>query len=382
MTLGWKQGRKLSYATNNGVSFSYDYDGEGYRYRKKNGLTVYSYTTIDGVIYAETQTVGDVTTTLHYLFDESGTRYGFVLNGTDTYYYKFNLQGDVIGIYNESGSLVVIYKYDAWGKLLSTTGPGALTVGAANPFRYRGYYYDAETGFYFCTSRYYDPEVGRWINSDILISTHNKSLISNLMAYCFNNPANYVDFDGKDAILLLNTNGAGGFGHMGLLIQDKSGTWYHFFWGSQQGNSSDISTPTVCEVSELSGNFNLIELNEILKEKEIYNDPYEKMLYFSGDYTESLKYVQQYAGKYNLFTNNCMQLSLNALLRSDELNCSEKYIKQILRARNSVIPNFSFNILSKADLPNKSFVGDLSKYYYVKKVFTTIKSMTKRRIII
>ena len=68
-------------------------------------------------------------------------------------------------------------------------------MGARNPYRYRGYYYDTETGFYYFQSRYYDPEVSRFINADVVIG--NESILgTNLFAYCFNNPANRVDGTG------------------------------------------------------------------------------------------------------------------------------------------------------------------------------------------
>ena len=72
---------------------------------------------------------------------------------------------------DESGMRVVEYIYDAWGKLISTTGTLATTLGADNPFRYRGYYYDTETGLYYLTTRYYDPEVCRFISADVYMST-------------------------------------------------------------------------------------------------------------------------------------------------------------------------------------------------------------------
>ena len=85
------------------------------------------------------------------------------------------------------------YAYDAWGNLLSTTGRLARTLGEYNPLRYRGYVYDTETGFYYLQSRYYDPELGRFINTDILVSTGQGVLGNNMFAYCRNNPANRKD---------------------------------------------------------------------------------------------------------------------------------------------------------------------------------------------
>ena len=119
-------------------------------------------------------------------------------NGT-RYYYVKNAQGDVIGFVNGSGAVVAEYAYDAWGNILSISGSGARTVGAANPIRYRGYVYDAETGLYYVSSRYYDPEVGRFINADGLVSTGQGILGNNMFAYCLNNPVNYEDSDGEMA---------------------------------------------------------------------------------------------------------------------------------------------------------------------------------------
>ncbi|MEE0946698.1 MAG: RHS repeat-associated core domain-containing protein, partial [Acutalibacteraceae bacterium] len=96
------------------------------------------------------------------------------------------------------GSQVVQYSYDAWGTVLSVTGTMADTIGQKNPLRYRGYYYDTETGFYYCISRYYDSVVGRWINADGVISGIGTDIRGyNQFAYCFNNPVNMSDPSGN-----------------------------------------------------------------------------------------------------------------------------------------------------------------------------------------
>ena len=129
---------------------------------------------------------------------------GFTLNGT-SYYYVKNLQGDVIGILDSTGMLVVQYTYDAWGKLLSITdGNGtAITntshVAYRNPIRYRGYVYDEEIGMYYLQSRYYDPNTGRFINQDMAeIILEDQGFLGqhNLYAYCGNNPVNQQDNNG------------------------------------------------------------------------------------------------------------------------------------------------------------------------------------------
>ena len=120
---------------------------------------------------------------------------GVNYNGT-YYYYLRNAQGDVVKLIDKTGSTVVEYTYDSWGKLLSTSGSLAETFGAEQPFRYRGYVYDEETGWYYLQSRYYNPKVGRFISADVYLSTGQGVLGHNTYAYCLNNPVNCLDSAG------------------------------------------------------------------------------------------------------------------------------------------------------------------------------------------
>ena len=119
--------------------------------------------------------------------------------------YSRNLQGDVVELY-QNGTLIAKYEYDAWGAIESITDAGGNAITSAshaariNPFRYRGYYYDEETGFYYLNSRYYDPVVKRFINADTPSSVTdetNQLHGKNLFAYCDNNPVNRVDANGQ-----------------------------------------------------------------------------------------------------------------------------------------------------------------------------------------
>ena len=116
----------------------------------------------------------------------------------DAYFYIRNLQNDIIGIMDSSGTVVVKYSYDSWGKVLSVTGPGAGGIGSINPFRYRGYYYDAETGMYYLGRRYYDPTMKRFICSDRseMIDALDGLKDINLYSYCDNNPVIRIDNGG------------------------------------------------------------------------------------------------------------------------------------------------------------------------------------------
>ena len=96
-----------------------------------------------------------------------------------------------------NGTKVVEYTYDAWGKLISTTDTLATSLGADNPFRYRGYYYDTETGLYYLMTRYYDPEVCRFISADVYMTTGQGVLGGNMWAYCGNNPVVRYEVQGE-----------------------------------------------------------------------------------------------------------------------------------------------------------------------------------------
>ena len=133
---------------------------------------------------------------LTFYYDDQGAPVSVELNGT-RYYYHRNLQGDVIGLYIYTGAQVVSYTYDPWGKLLNITDTSGTDIGTLNPLRYRGYYYDTETGFYFLQSRYYDPTVGRFINVDGQLSGVGGDMQGyNLFAYCQNDPVNLSDNTG------------------------------------------------------------------------------------------------------------------------------------------------------------------------------------------
>ena len=174
-------------------STSFTYDTSGRRLSKTTGGTTTNY------YYAGDMLVGQKTgnNELEFMFDSSGDYFGFTYNGT-AYYYIKNLQGDVISIFNANGNEVATYTYDAWGRTLATTDTSGVNISAINPIRYRGYYYDTETGFYFLQTRYYVPEICRFLSADGAISEVGGEVLGyNQFAYCFNNPVNMDDSTGN-----------------------------------------------------------------------------------------------------------------------------------------------------------------------------------------
>ena len=117
----------------------------------------------------------------------------------DVYWYEKNLQGDIVAVYNEAGTKLISYEYDAYGRSRSLQYNGGYSTTAVNnPFRYRGYYYDEDIGLYYLNSRYYDAYTGRFISADGEISGVGGDIQGyNLYSYCFNNPVNMIDPSGN-----------------------------------------------------------------------------------------------------------------------------------------------------------------------------------------
>ncbi len=198
--LQWKRGRQLKQYG----SVSFTYDAGGVRQSKTaNGVTT-SYFTEGNRIHKEERSDGK---TLIYAYDESGI-VSITYNGT-LYYVQKNFQGDIVALVDRDGNVVAKYVYDAWGNTRVYTANGildasSLSIGNINPFRYRGYYYDKETGLYYLQTRYYDPQIGRFLNADS-VDYIAPDIIGglNLYAYCNNNPVMYSDPDGHFFLLAL-----------------------------------------------------------------------------------------------------------------------------------------------------------------------------------
>ena len=179
-------------------TIEFKYNSAGLRVQKKvtaNGKAEMTDYTLHGKLVTH-MTVGN--DKLHFFYDAQSRPTKVNFNDV-TYTYFHNLQGDVVGIIDNAGNLVVEYKYDAWGKPLSTTGLLADTLGIRNPFRYRGYVYDEEAKFFYLRSRYYNPAVGRFVNVDAVFGTVGAINSHGLFCYCKNAPTSYRDNNGHFA---------------------------------------------------------------------------------------------------------------------------------------------------------------------------------------
>ena len=226
-TFGWAEGRNLVSASGGGHSVTYAYDHNGVRTTKTVDGVVHTYYYASGKLLRETYG----SNTLDFFYDASGAPYAFKYNGT-LYYYVLNLQGDVVRIVNSSGTSWGIYRYDAWGNILYQTDNEVLN---ANPLRYRGYYFDSETELYYLQSRYYDPQVGRFINADMYVATGLGVLGHNMFAYCNSNPINLLDIMGSEPDDALDTDGDG---EIDCYVYTYTYTISFLFWEIEQGTGT------------------------------------------------------------------------------------------------------------------------------------------------
>lgn len=223
--LTWKNGRQLTQLTTGGKTTSYTYDADGIRTSKDVNGTKHEYLTLNGKVVWEKIGEGTSAKIMVFSYDAQGRPFAVKFsknNGVKftNYFYALNQQGDVVKIFrpvavtdangNTTGyteKTYATYTYDAWGKLIGITNSTGTSIinkqttsnslANLNPLRYRGYYYDNETGFYYLQSRYYDPAVRRFINADVYASTDSADAVScNMFAYCGNNPVMRSDETG------------------------------------------------------------------------------------------------------------------------------------------------------------------------------------------
>lgn len=199
-TLGW-EGRQLKSLSNDDLNVSYTYDANGLRVSKTvNGVKTYYQYSGNKLLYQETGNQR-----LYFWYDAFGNLCEICLfdeTREDAYYVTCNSKGDVDTIYNYSG-IVAKYNYDSWGNTVSVTDSNGNEItdsnhiGNINPIRYRGYYYDTESGLFYLQSRYYNPTIGRFLNADVYCDTGASFLGTNMFAYCYNNPVMYSDPTGR-----------------------------------------------------------------------------------------------------------------------------------------------------------------------------------------
>lgn len=305
---------RLKKVVENGVETEYSYDLNGNLINR--GDDEFGYDANNRMIYSKiagietsyevgldeirvSKTTGNVTTT--YGTDENGKviteNSDEIINGhaplakksgAAYYYYIYNGHGDVVMLLDENGNTKNTYEYDPWGSITTQTE----TID--NSIKYAGEYFDDETGLIYLRNRYYDPSVGRFISEDPIRDG------ANWYVYANNNPVNYVDPTGLDAIVITDDEAAGNFGHTSAIYQDADGNWFYTYWGNKAAAVIRIPDTYVKEYrrnGDIFGNSmdSLADFNKSLNRFLSNNgftditSNYDQATYIVGDFTASLQ---------------------------------------------------------------------------------------------
>ena len=232
-TYSWQVGRQLAQMSKSGTTVQYQYDANGLRVGKTVSGTETTYTLHGKLLTHLKQGANE----MHFYYDAQSRPAMVNFNGT-YYTYLHNLQGDIVGLVDSGNNIVVEYKYDAWGKptLKRSLTTAYDTLATLNPFRYRGYVYDEETGLYYLRNRFYNPVWGRFIGIDdtaTLLFKQNNPIQYNLLSYCYNNTINMIDQSGY--IPFFAITGIIGALAGGIIGYAKTGTWQGALTGAAIG---------------------------------------------------------------------------------------------------------------------------------------------------
>ena len=350
----WQNGRQLQKMQKAGVTAEFVYNADGLRVQKTVNGVATKYTLHGKNIVHMTSGTDE----LHFFYDAQNRPAVVVYNGT-AYAYVKSLQGDIVAILDENGNTVVSYGYDAWGAPLWCTGELAETLGKVQPFRYRGYVFDEETGLYYLRSRYYNVEENRFLSADEGIIVSNKLMTGNMYAYGKNTPICIEDSEGTDAYWLTDIDNVYGFGHTSLLIEDsQTHKWYYFFWGSQSGGIASKAKIQLIEIESVpfdsSGRLDLAAFNIILSttlvdestpienQEYIYDNFYETATLFRCNTTPSYLRAKRIleegsleGEQYQVLAYNCMQVSSYVLAAS----FSAYYQESFENIASAIVPN-------------------------------------------
>ena len=323
-TYTWQNGRQLQKMQKSGVTAEFVYNADGLRVQKTVNGVVTKYTLHGKNVVHMTSGTDE----LHFFYDAQNRPAVVVYNGT-AYAYVKSLQGDIVALLNGAGNVFVSYVYDAWGAPIGKSGSMAETLGSVQPFRYRGYVFDEETGLYYLRSRYYNSELGRFLNADTIY-------YCNLFCYCKNSPTRRFDANGKeDEDVYLNVYAATfdvafrirplSVGHVDIQIGDTIYAFgrYGERWGILGMKGMGIlkvgDAASMMQAQSESNNKKVIRAKlsmsheQVNQLKENLNDIIKNnSKYESTDILPQYDYYRL-TNDYDLFSNNCTTFAMNLL---------------------------------------------------------------------
>ena len=328
-SLYWGKGRQLEMFTKCDEDYNeicrcdYTYNANGIRTSKTVNNIRHDYLLEGTKILRETWQ----NKTLIPLYDNQDQVCGISYKGI-LYSFLKNLQGDVVALVDDNGETVARYSYDAFGVPTVLEDHTDIQITRINPFLYRGYYYDWEIGMYYLQSRYYDPNLGRFLNGDDteFLGGNNKVLSWNLFAYCENDSIGQYDPLGTDAYWITDSKTLAGAGHSSLLICVNN-SWYYFYFGAKKF-LKPVNGPSKVIFEKISGflqrgRIDYDKLNNKLMggiapftgDKKYEGKGYNKSFRIKGNFNSAYNYIKNSVKykKYNIAKENCAWMCIEVL---------------------------------------------------------------------
>ncbi|GIO39643.1 hypothetical protein J41TS12_45040 [Paenibacillus antibioticophila] len=278
----------------------------------------------------------------------------------ETLFYLNDMLGSPLALVSQDSEVALRYHYDEFGIAEQPEKFDLNYPGPDNLFGYTGLGYDASSGLSYARARYFDSGIGRFVSEDTYQGDITNPLTLNLYTYVYNNPLKYIDPKGNDAVIITAAWGAFGGGHTSLLLQDEAGDWYYTFYGDTKIVSEKVDR----QVME-----SLDNLNDWLQKDEsstqYYDKKYTSSTYIKGDFSDALDYLdalaQDYSDKYgkgknkdyNLFVNNCVEVSWRALQKGT-LTDGTQIGDFVQTYPNDLIPN-KFAVWAKGEFKNNAY---------------------------
>ena len=345
-SLTWDKVNLLSRANASSHNISFSYNAKGVIVNKtiNGGNTYYSFVYDKDKLIRLVQT-GYSSITLDFIYGQKDL-IGFIYNGA-TYLYQKNIFGDIVKIIDASGETAVEYAYTAFGECFVLDTTTNASIANLNPFRYRGYFYDTNLNLYYLKSRFYNPVIGRFITPDnTKYLSPDKINGLNLHTYCYNNPINYIDPNGTDAILIIDYNYKGGLPIVGhaLVVLQGDGKWLLTEYGKGWDRCTELAKGVVDKY--LKGK--QFDLKAFRKDFDSINLRwfFSSQIYLEGNYTNSYNLATSLNGfgKYNLFQNNCLDY-VQYLLKAGK----NKYdnVQQFINKDTRFVPSGYYSALKK-----------------------------------
>ncbi|MDD4048998.1 MAG: hypothetical protein PHI90_09320 [Clostridia bacterium] len=357
---------KLIRTENEKDTINYTYDGDGTLIKKTITGSVnetyeylYDYTAGLPRLLVEKKSDG---TTYNYLY-AGGRLYGRKSNNGTVYYHQDGL-GSTVAITNSTGAVLNEYTYDVFGE------PHIIKETVENSILFTGEPYD-QSGLVYLRARYYDPTTGRFISKDTYKGEIADPSSQNGYSYCGNNPVNAVDPSGKDARIITDKNAVGGLGHTSVIVQDKNGDWFYYYWGNENA--------VLEKVTDLSALENLNNLNTWLKSDKgaryYYGGEYTDATYIKGDFSESYQYFKELVQAYDNAgggSNKTYGLMFNCA------DTSRHGIAKGVLSDGTKIPDydksFSDKLIDFVDSDSGGRIPNIKKLDYINSFFNTAYS--------